>query len=81
MKMVPFDVSKLNNVGRMNNDIYSTLQEFSASGHKCVKLEGWTQKNAQGCVASLRQSIKRYRLFHIQATVRGNDVFLIRKEM
>lgn len=79
MKMVPFDAAKLDNVGRMNSDIYSTLQEFAASGHDCVKLEGWNHKDAKGCVASLRASIKRYRMTHIQAMVRGNDVFLIRK--
>ena len=76
--MVPFDAAKLGGIGRMNSDIYAMLQEFVASGHECVKLEGWKHKSASACAMSLRASIKRYRLFHIKVTVRGNDVYLIK---
>lgn len=79
MKMVPYDVTKLGMYARSNN--LDTLMDFIDSGFDCVKLEGYTQKNAKNCRNSLENSIKNYRLGGIQVVVRGENVFLVRKKI
>lgn len=77
MKMTPYDKSKLSvRMPRSNN--YGIIEEFVRSGYECVKLEGYTQRDATICALSLRASIKRYG-FHVDVAKRGEDVYLIKK--
>lgn len=80
MKLVPVDK---NVVGGW----YSTtgnkkiIDEFIESGLQCAEVEDYTQNSAESCVASLKQTIKRYRVFNVRVTRRKNRVFLIRDEI
>jgi hypothetical protein len=80
MKLVPYDLRKVNTVGYKKSDNYLILTEFVESDLECAKVEGFTQSSASGAAASLRQSIKRYRMGNIDAISRGGELFLIKKK-
>lgn len=76
MKIVPADESKvLKNYKRCKNQ--KILEEFVDSGLKCVEVLGWKQKNAYQCAASFNRSIKRFKLYNIQAISTNGRVYLI----
>ena len=79
MKLVPYDVRKVNRINT-NSDNYAPLAEFADSGLECAKVEGWPHKTATACAVSLRASIKHYRMFTIRVFVRKGEVFLIKNE-
>lgn len=56
------------------------LEAFADSGLECVKVEGWTQKTAFICAASIRSSIERYHMDNFDCVSRNGEVFLIRKK-
>lgn len=55
------------------------LEQFAESGLECAKVTDFTQKDAYVCAASLRNSIKTYRMFSYTAIVSRGEVYLIRK--
>ena len=59
---------------------YKILNDFRESDLECCKLAGWTQKNAKNCKNSLDISIKRFGMFTIGVMVRGENVYLYKKD-
>lgn len=79
MKFVPYERKNLKRVYRPGPN-QELLLEFANSGLDCAKIEGFTHKNAKICQSNLRTSAKRIGLGNtIKVTVRGEEVFLVRK--
>lgn len=76
MKFTQVNENEIKQKGLKMTDVFETLNEFSQSGIRCVKLESYPHKTAAGCAYSFRAAIKRYNRPHIKVTVRGNDVYL-----
>ena len=81
MRLVPYDKKKLGNLRARGckSNIFSILEEFANSDLDCVKIEGWTQKNAIGCQTSFIRSIKHYNMTNIRVVKRGEEVYLVKK--
>lgn len=79
MTLVPYDVKNLRVGGRSDN--YSLIEEFIDSGIDCAKIEGYSQKSASVCTASLNATIKRYRRHTIKAIERNGEVYLVRNKI
>jgi hypothetical protein len=81
MNMVPYEAKELNYKPRMERGaIYALLDRFLDSDHQCVKVTGWNHVSANVCKSSIDTVIKRERLFGVKVTVRGNEVFLVKKD-
>ena len=65
---------------RDRSDNYSILKEFVNSSDDCVKIEGWTHKNASSCAASMGASIRRFYRGQIKVILRRGDVYLVKLE-
>lgn len=78
MKLVPYEISKLGSIKGYSNN-RALLQEFVESDLDCVKVEGFTQKEARYCASSLSNSVKRYRIANVKVITRKNEVFLVKK--
>lgn len=79
MRLVPYDLKKIKKVnGYRKSENQKIIEEFLASEHDCVKIEGWAQKTAVSCAGSLNKSIERYKMTGAKAISRDNEVFLIR---
>jgi hypothetical protein len=80
MKLIAYDKTKLENInGFKKSDILMVIEEFTASGMDCVKVEGYTHKSATSCMSSLSNAIKRYKIGGVRALVRKGEVFLIKE--
>ena len=55
------------------------LEKFISSDHECVIVKDCHHKNAYSCAASLRNSVKRFRMSGIIVVVREGRVYLIKK--
>lgn len=80
MTFSAYDINKIGRVTYAKSDNLKLLEAFAESGLECVKIEGWTQKNAFHCAASINSSIKRYRMNNFHCMSRNGEVFLIRKK-
>lgn len=81
MRLIPYEKEQLGELrkgGYNKSDIFTTLNEFANSDLNCVKIEGWTQKNAVGCYTSFHRSISRYKMTGIRVVKRGDEVFLVK---
>lgn len=72
--------SLMEEVKRDHSDNYAILKEFANSSDDCVKLEGWTHKNASSCAASMGASIRRFYRGQMKVIQRRGDVFLVKLE-
>lgn len=63
----------------VKSDPYRVIKEFDIRGRDCVRIEGFPQKNAIVCVASLRATLKKHKIYHIEIVRRGDTIYLIRK--
>ena len=81
VKLVKWDV---NNVAKPNGfrrtPNQKLIEDFANSAMDCAKVEGFTQKDAMVCAASLNVSIKNMRKSGIRAISRRGEVFLIKEE-
>lgn len=81
MKMVPYSAEKLNyRQGMVKGQIFALIDSFLNSDHQCVKITGWNHKSANVCKSSLDAVIKRERFFGVKVVVRGDEVFLVKKD-
>lgn len=80
MTLVPYDINKLGNVCYRFSDNYKILSEFTESGEMCMKLEGYPHNSVKSCQTSLLSSIKRFNFHGIKIVIRGEDVFLVKKD-
>lgn len=78
MKLVAYDKEKLMGSVYKRTKNQNVLKEFINSDLDCVRVEGWTQNNADSCANSFRQSIKRFRVTGIQVFVRKGEVYLVK---
>lgn len=80
MKLTPYDKKKLvSNAGYKVTDIHALLDEFADGDLDCVKIEGWTHKNATSCYSSFSGAIKRHHMTGIRCFVVNNEVFLVKE--
>lgn len=80
MKLIPYKKENLTNVKYYKkSDILVLLEEFAESDLDCVKVEGWTHKNASSCMSSFRNAIARYKMANIRCVARDKEVFLIKE--
>lgn len=80
MKLIAYDKKKIKNIGGYKKtENMLIVGEFIESGLDCVKVEGWTQKEAYRCAWSLNQSIGRMKKSGIRALSRDGEVFLIKE--
>lgn len=77
MKFTEFDLTKLEQRGGKNSDIFKTLEEFSKAKIRCAKIDEYHHKTAASCAQAFRSATRRYRMPHIKVTVRKDDVYLI----
>lgn len=78
MKLVPYDVTKTHCRPIRNNE--AVLKEFINSGQKCVKVEGYSHKNARSFASSFWKSMRVYGIANVVIRTRGDEVFLIRTD-
>lgn len=78
MKLVEYNINKVDVKGYKKSNNLKILEEFIDSGLECAKVDGFTQDNASHAAYSLNNSIKRYRFGGIRAISRNKEVFLIR---
>lgn len=80
MRLTPYKKEKMPNIGGYKKtEIHSLLDEFAESDLDCVKIEGWTHKNASSCMSSFRSAINRYKMSGIRCAVRNKEVYLIKE--
>lgn len=79
MNFIPCDKKAIATVRNIRSDNFTLLTNFAESGHECAQVEGYPHKSARGCAAALRSAIQKYRIFTISVSVRGDNVYLIRK--
>ena len=76
MRLVSCSISEIAERRSYSNNL-KILKEFSESELKCARVEDWTQKNANSCVSSLKNSIKLYKYDKtISAFTRLGEVYL-----
>lgn len=78
MKLIPYDVTKLNVNGYKMSDNYRLLDEFRNSDLTCAEVKDFTHRDAPVCAGSINQSIKRYKIGNVHAICRKGRVFLIK---
>lgn len=79
MKLVPYDLTKVNAKAYKMSKNQKILEEFRDSDFDCAEVTEFTQCRAVVCAASLNASIQRYRLNTLRAIVREGRVFLIKE--
>jgi hypothetical protein len=77
MKFTQVTETEIKEKGLVASDAFDTLNAFSQSGMRCVKLNSYPHKTANICASAFRAAIKRYKRHHIKVMVRKNDVYLI----
>ena len=80
MTFSAYDINKIGKSVYAKSDNLKLLEAFADSGLECVKVEGWTQKNASICAGSINNSIERYHMNNFTCISRKGEVFLIRKD-
>lgn len=78
MKLVPFSKAELEIIGYRKTKNYELLLEFAESDLECAKVEGWTGKSAHIKTANLNRSIDRFKMYHIKAVCRGDEIYLVK---
>lgn len=71
--------AKRKNNHNVRSDPYGFIKKFDNSGYSSVRIGDFPQKNAMVCVASLRATLKKHRIYHIEIVRRGDTIYLIRK--
>lgn len=75
MTFIPYEIDKLKiNVKRIK--LFKMLIDFQESDAECVEIVNYKHKNAKSCTESIRNAIKRYRLYTIQVHKQKERVFL-----
>ena len=79
MNFVACDISELKTGAYKKYGNFKLLTAFAESDLDCAKIEGYSHKTVYSCAHSLNASIKRYRMYTIEAFVRNGNVYLIKK--
>lgn len=80
MKMVPYDVNKIENcyIPGRNQKI---IQDFIDSDSICVKIEDYPHKSAKNCQIAMIRSLKAMHIKTVKVIVRGKNVFLLKVDI
>lgn len=78
MKLIPWKKEDIDRSGYNKSDNFTLLETFAESDLDCAKIEGFHQKSAAICCASLQNSIERYKFSNMKAITRNGEVFLIK---
>ena len=70
---------KIEKTRRTKSNVYKLLKDFEASGHDCVRLASYTQKNAVTCAASIRAAIKHYNMTWLNVIRRKDTIYIFRE--
>lgn len=76
MKLVPYDEKKIGRIYKPCKN-QKIVQEFLDSGEKCVKVEGFSHRDASHCRNSLALSAKRMGANNVIVVTRKGMVFMI----
>lgn len=77
MKFTQVDESVLK-LGAPRQHNYEFLKEFDDSGVVCAEVVNYSHKNASSCLASLKNTIKNYRMVCLGACIRNGKVYIYR---
>ena len=80
MRLIPTEIEGIGRRRRLSKN-HKLIEEFHASDFNCVKVEGWTHKDAKSCAGCLRQAAVRLKLLHIYSFVRNGEVYLVKEEI
>lgn len=81
MKLIPMkksDIPGRNIYGLCKNQ--QVLNEFVASGHECVRVDGFENKSASAAANAMNNSAKRIGLLNVKAISRAGKLYLLREE-
>ena len=78
MKLVPYDLKKLDTRNYRATKLFELLTEFAESDNDCVKVEGWTHTSATSCSGAFSKAIKTFNMTGIKCIVRKGVVYLIK---
>lgn len=82
MKMVPYNRKEIPAAQHYKSTKnLKVLEEFMNSGADCVQLVDHGYANAKSCYSALRVSAIRFGFAGVQVIIRGEDVFLAKKEL
>lgn len=79
MKLIPYDAEKLK--WRKPGTNQALINEFLESEEKCVKVENFTQKSAKIAQSNITTCARKMGIRSMKATIRGNDLFLVKIDM
>lgn len=80
MRLIPYDLKKIEPRMYKRSENLMILEEFQNSGLECAKVERFTQACARYCATSLNNSIKRYKISNTRAIIRKGKVYLIKED-
>lgn len=80
MKLVPYKIEKIKTKRPYGNN-QAIIEEFIKMDVSCVRVENFTQSNANGCCAALNNSAKRMGKHNVRAVSRRGEVFMIRTDL
>lgn len=78
MKLVPYDIKKIEKGFYARSENLRLLTEFTESNMDCAIVDNYAHKNANYCSTALNVSIKRYGIAGIKSIVRNGVVYLIK---
>lgn len=78
MKLIPYDIDKIERKAKPTM-VLGVLEEFVASGEKCVEIVDYPHKTVKSCYETYCKAIKRYHVNNVEICTRKGRVFLIRK--
>lgn len=79
MKLVPYDVAKIHNVGAYKkSENLLLIEEFIESEHKCVEVQNYPHSSTSSCQSALSQTIRKNGLTNVRCISRNGKVFLIK---
>lgn len=80
MRLIPYDVKKVDAMKYRKTKNQEILEEFAAGKEDCVKVEDFSHKTAMVCCQVLNKSIQNFHMTGIKAVYRKGEVFLIKTD-
>lgn len=80
MRLIPCKKEAIERYGYNKSGNLTLLETFAESDLDCAEIEGFTQKSASTCCASLQNSIERYHFNGMKAITRSGKVYLIKTD-
>lgn len=82
MRLIPYDRAKLSTKSiRGYGKNQQLIEEFANSDLDCVRVEGWTHKDAKSAQWALQASAKKLRRDNIRCITSDGEIYLIKTEL